>query len=164
MRLIVASGALAHPLLVAIDVAQVDYVLGNNGYDRSFIVGWGKSPPVRPHHKNAYGKDEWFHGASTPLYSLAGALVGGPHTNYYSDAHLTSPPGYQDSMGDYICNEVTIDYSAGLLGALAAISISGHRGDGGGNNSTADWTGGNSSDCASTCSRGGGIRGRRPKF
>jgi len=100
--------------------SQADYILGANDYKRSFIVGWGTNPPTRPHHKNAYGKDEWFGTDSVPLYSLAGALVGGPHTNSYSDAWLTSPPGYQDSMGDYIANEVTIDYSAGLVGVLAA--------------------------------------------
>lgn len=109
----------------ALDFArsQVDYILGNNEYKRSFIVGWGHNPPTRPHHKNAWGQDSWFDTHSVPLYSLVGALVGGPHTNHYTDSYgLTSPPGYQDIMTDYICNEVTLDYNAGLLGVLAAFA------------------------------------------
>jgi len=102
--------------------SQADYILGNNGYQRSFVVGWGTNPPTRPHHKNAWGRDAWFGASSVPLYSLDGALVGGPHTNHYADGSLTSPPGYTDTMQDYICNEVTLDYNSGLVGLLAALT------------------------------------------
>jgi hypothetical protein len=99
--------------------SQINYVMGDNEYDRSFIVGWGKNAPQRPHHKNAFGKDSWFNANSIPLYELTGALVGGPHNESYSDGSLTSPAGYQDKMNDYVSNEVTIDYNIGLVGLTA---------------------------------------------
>jgi len=30
--------------------SQIDYALGNGG--RSFVVGFGNNPPVRPHHRS----------------------------------------------------------------------------------------------------------------
>ena len=104
--------------------SQADYILGDNSYERSFVVGWGSNPPSRPHHKNAFGRDEWFGASDTPLYSLQGAVVGGPHSNAYSDGWLDSPAGYQDIMTDYITNEVTIDYNVGLIGTLASMLVS----------------------------------------
>ena len=34
---------------VAFATKQIDYILGDTG--RSFVVGFGKNPPVRPHHR-----------------------------------------------------------------------------------------------------------------
>lgn len=118
------SAALYHtayndPAASQFALSQLEWIAGANPYDRSFVVGWGNNPPQRPHHKNAFGKDEWFNSSSVPLYQLTGALVGGPHTNDYSDGSLTSPAGYQDIMTDYITNEVTIDYNSGLVGLVA---------------------------------------------
>lgn len=98
---------------------QLDWVLGNNGYNRSFVVGMGHNPPTAPHHKNGFGKDRWATERDQPLYSLTGALVGGPHLNDYKSEWLHSPPGYRDIMTDYITNEVAIDYNVGLVGMTA---------------------------------------------
>ena len=32
-------------------VSQLNYVLGDNQYDRSYVVGFGNNPPVKPHHR-----------------------------------------------------------------------------------------------------------------
>ena len=33
--------------------SQIDYMLGFGDSPRSFLVGFGRNPPVRPHHKAA---------------------------------------------------------------------------------------------------------------
>ena len=43
---------------------------------------------------------------------LIGALVGGP---------CDAAGSYHDNMADYVCNEVAIDYNAGLVGAAAGL-------------------------------------------
>lgn len=97
--------------------SQYAWIKGNNPQTRSFIIGWGTNPPTRPHHRNAYGyEDDLGWDADTPQlsdtrpfrYLLSGALVGGPNLE-----------GYQDSVNDYVHNEVAIDYNAGLVGTAA---------------------------------------------
>jgi endoglucanase len=99
--------------------SQFDYAQGNNEYGRSFVVGVGENPPRWPHHRNAYGQ-EVFDGnfAASPTHSLLGALVGGP-TKDFTDV---SSAGYDDSLHDYIGNEVTIEYNSSLVG-LAAFAV-----------------------------------------
>lgn len=101
--------------------SQYAWVKGQNPQSRSFIIGWGTNPPKRPHHRNAYGyEDDLGWDADTPQLddtrpfriSLVGALVGGPNLD-----------GYQDSVNDYVHNEVALDYNAGLVG-VAAFAVS----------------------------------------
>ncbi|KAI4316461.1 hypothetical protein L6164_024439 [Bauhinia variegata] len=74
---------------------QMDYILGKNPEDRSYMVGFGKNPPTQAHHRGAsvpklpgdakvncgmsfvywYNKDE-----PNPN-ELTGAIVGGPDRN-----------------------------------------------------------------------------------
>jgi hypothetical protein len=97
-------------------ISQVDYALGRNEYDRSFVVGWGHNPPERPHHANAYGREALDWNLSEPfVYSLDGALVGGPT----KEATGPSSPGYEDDIEDWVGNEVTNDYNAALVGSVA---------------------------------------------
>ena len=97
--------------------SQYAWVKGQNPQARSFIVGWGNNPPTRPHHRNAHGyEDDAGWEATTPRLSdtrpfrvsLVGGLVGGPNLE-----------GYQDSVNDYVHNEVALDYNAGLVGTAA---------------------------------------------
>ncbi len=99
-------------------ISQVEYAMGINEYNRSFIVGWGKNPPSHPHHANAYGYEalDWDL-SKKPRYTLFGAMVGGPTTGSYDP----TSPGYEDDIYDYVGNEVTIDYNAGLVGSVAMI-------------------------------------------
>jgi endoglucanase len=59
---------------------QLDYALGSSG--RSFVVGFGVSPPTRPHHRGAScvrGAGACSINAPGPNPNVvAGALVGGP--------------------------------------------------------------------------------------
>lgn len=90
----------------------VDYILGDNPGNFSYVVGFGDNFPLRPHHRGAHGGD-WsnFTDASPNAHILYGALVGG----------LTSPSddSYQDQRDDFVGNEVSLDYNAGFTGALA---------------------------------------------
>jgi endoglucanase len=101
--------------------SQLAYVLGDNEYGRSFLIGYGTNPPTQPHHRNAYGYDA-FDPERSHRFSLAGALVGGPTKE---DTEV-SAAGYEDTIGNYVGNEVTIDYNTGLVG-LAAFAVAHER-------------------------------------
>ena len=103
-------------------MSQVEYVMGENEYSRSFVVGWGENPPSHPHHANAYGYEaEDWDLSREPRYTLYGAMVGGPTRG----SHGPTSPGYADDINDYVGNEVAISYNAGFAGALAmAVSVS----------------------------------------
>jgi hypothetical protein len=95
-------------------IRQLNYITGDNGYSRSFVVGFGNNPPVYPHHRNADNLG----------VLLAGALVGGPTQRNYTqgtgaNAIEITTPGYEDDVNDYVGNEVTLDYNAGIVGLAA---------------------------------------------
>ncbi|PRW20216.1 Endoglucanase 1 [Chlorella sorokiniana] len=98
---------------------QLDYMMGLAGSERSFVVGYGSSPPVRPHHRAASCPnrpapctyDSAFNAAGPNPQVIAGALVGGPN----------SADRYEDKRSDFQANEVAVDYNAGYTGALAGL-------------------------------------------
>jgi hypothetical protein len=91
---------------------QIDYILGQNPRNSSYMVGFGNNYPLRPHHTGAHG-GTW-NDFNSPLPNrniIYGALVGGPKSaNDYN---------YQDIRTDYVANEVALDYNAALTGTLA---------------------------------------------
>ncbi|MCF6775916.1 glycoside hydrolase family 9 protein [Thiotrichales bacterium 19X7-9] len=91
--------------------SQINYMLGDNEQSRSYVVGFGNNPPLRPHHRGASGvyTNNINHDPVDNLHTLYGALVGGP----------SQDGSYQDNRDDYIKNEVALDYNAGFTGALA---------------------------------------------
>ncbi len=89
---------------------QIDYILGDNPNNFSYMVGFGDNYPLNPHHRAASGTTY----VNDPIinhHTLYGALVGGPASANDND--------YQDVRNDYIRNEVALDYNAGFTGALA---------------------------------------------
>jgi hypothetical protein len=60
---------------------QVDYVLGANPRNSSYMVGFGSNPPRNPHHRTAHGT--WLNnptGEPNPSrHTLYGAMVAGPN-------------------------------------------------------------------------------------
>ncbi|MBX9585016.1 MAG: glycoside hydrolase family 9 protein [Gemmataceae bacterium] len=93
---------------------QINYILGNNPRNSSYMVGFGNNPPKNPHHRAASGV--WDGNVSNPApnrHTLYGALVGGPES--------ASDTNYHDDRADYISNEVALDYNAGFTGALARL-------------------------------------------
>jgi len=92
-------------------VRQINYALGENPRNSSYMVGFGANPPRNPHHRTAHGS--WSNNINEPAQSrhiLYGALVGGPGA---------ADDSYVDSRQDFQRNEVATDYNAGFTGALA---------------------------------------------
>jgi endoglucanase len=91
---------------------QIDYILGENPNNRSYVVGFGENSPENPHHRGAHGSlTNNINDPVTNRHVLYGALVGGPASPDDND--------YRDDRTDYIRNEVALDYNAGFTGAVA---------------------------------------------
>ena len=103
------------PQLIKWARKQIHLLLGDAG--RSYVVGYGKNPPVRPHHRSSSCPPppracDWNSAFNNPggnYFTLYGALVGGPN----------SKGGYVDKRSDYVSNEVATDFNAGFQSALA---------------------------------------------
>lgn len=100
---------------------QVDFLLGDNRDNFSYLVGYGDQYALQPHHATGQGAWNGLNngpggiGSNDPnRHILYGALVGGPTEDDGS--------GYRDDRQDYIANEVAVDYNSGITGALAALN------------------------------------------
>ncbi|MGQ4649182.1 glycoside hydrolase family 9 protein [Lyngbya aestuarii] len=91
---------------------QVDYILGDNPNNFSYMVGFGDNFPQNPHHRGASGTNN-ISDPNDNLHILYGALVGGPSA--------ANDHAYNDDRSDFISNEVALDYNTGLTGALASM-------------------------------------------
>lgn len=94
---------------------QINYILGANPQNRSYVVGFGNNPPRNPHHRAAHGSTS--NNINVPVqnrFVLYGALVGGPTA--------ASDSAYRDDRTDYVSNEVALDYNAGFTGAVARLA------------------------------------------
>jgi endoglucanase len=92
---------------------QIDYALGDNPRQSSYLIGFGANSPKNPHHRTAHGS--WWDNMTVPTdtrHVLYGALVGGPSAP--DDA-------YADQRSDYVMNEVATDYNAGFTSAVARL-------------------------------------------
>ena len=88
---------------------QINYTLGDNPRNSSYVCGFGNNYPKNPHHRTAHAS--WKNAEAYPETSrhiLYGALVGGPEQN----------GAYKDDRGNYINNEVATDYNAGFTAML----------------------------------------------
>ncbi len=108
---------------------QMNYILGSNPANACFVTGFASNSAKNAHHRAASGytsysqfnMNNWnpdgdhmspFCAYGSNAKPLIGALVGGP---------CDASGSYHDNMADYICNEVAIDYNAGLVGAAAGL-------------------------------------------
>jgi len=97
--------------------SQMNYMIGDNPSKRCYIVGYNGNSSQYPHHRAASRSTD---AAITRAdhYTLLGALVGGPGKDGY----------YADKQDDYNCNEVALDYNAGLVGIAAGLYLA-HKND-----------------------------------
>lgn len=92
----------------------LNYALGTNPTGFSYVTGFGKVTPMHPHHRPSE--------ADNVVKPVPGFLVGGPHSgqqdkcDYVSDLPSQS---YVDHWCSYASNEVTINWNAPLVFALA---------------------------------------------
>ncbi|MBT9317030.1 glycoside hydrolase family 9 protein [Leptothoe spongobia] len=92
--------------------SQIDYILGDNPAQRSYVAGIGNNFPEYIHHRAASGTND-IHDTAPNQYVLYGALVGGPTSfNDFS---------YIDNRNDFLGNEVALDFNAGFTGAIARL-------------------------------------------
>ncbi|CAH9060406.1 unnamed protein product [Cuscuta europaea] len=91
-----AGAAVGHEELLRFARSQVDYILGSNPRNMSYLVGFGPNYPKRVHHRGSsivsfkedqrfigctQGYDDWY-GRDAPNPNVVhGALVGGPDQN-----------------------------------------------------------------------------------
>jgi endoglucanase len=98
-------------------VSNVDYLLGRNGVNYSFVTGYGSLSSNNPHHRVSQSD-----GVSA---AVPGLLVGGPNpgqqdgcTGYPSSQPALS---YVDSDCSYSTNEIAINWNAPLAYITGAI-------------------------------------------
>ena len=88
---------------------QINFALGVNPNNQSYVVGFGPNAPKNPHHRTSHAS--WKNDLAYPdtnRHILYGALVGGP----------TEAGAYEDDRQNYINNEVADDYNAGFTALL----------------------------------------------
>ncbi|WP_417231946.1 glycoside hydrolase family 9 protein [Brevundimonas sp.] len=104
-------------------VSALDYVLGRNPLDQSYITGYGDRPMRNPHHRfwapsldSAYPEPP------------AGALSGGPNNTNMSDPVALALRGdcapqtcWRDDVQAYSLNEVAINWNAPLVWVAAFV-------------------------------------------
>ncbi len=94
--------------------SQIDYILGDNPRNSSYVVGYGNNYPINPHHRASHNSpNNSIDYPENNEFLLEGALVGGPKSADDFD--------YADDRHDYVANEVATDYNAGFTGALAGL-------------------------------------------
>ena len=97
-----------------------DWMLGENPWGVSFVVGYGTPNPQHPHH--------WASTFGTRL--PVGAVVGGaaPKKQNKAEGFVVNGPfdtgraAYQDVLANYVVNEPAIDYTANSILLLAALA------------------------------------------
>ena len=98
-------------------VDAMDFILGRNPLDRSFVTGYGARPMLNPHHRF------WARQAD-PLYPPPppGALSGGPNDTMMTDEVAPSIKGkcapqacWLDDYRAFSLNEVAINWNAPLV-------------------------------------------------
>ena len=95
---------------------SMDYILGRNPLDRSYVSGYGAYPIQHPHHR--FWANDPANGYPPPP---PGAVAGGPNATPTDQAAIDAelenlPPAkrYIDDVESYSTNEVTINWNAPL--------------------------------------------------
>jgi endoglucanase len=96
---------------------QLNYILGINAHNLSFITGVGSKSVLHPHHRPSW--------ADSNINPVPGLLAGGPD-QYLDDDVLKSnfssltPPAlcYVDNVESYASNEIAINWNAPLVFVL----------------------------------------------
>ena len=89
--------------------SQVDYVLGDNPANLSYVVGFGDKYPERSHHRGSAGSAPLDGSSQVNDHILYGAVVGGPGA--------ADDFSYNDRRNDWVTNEVGTSYNAPFAGA-----------------------------------------------
>lgn len=102
-------------------VDAMDYMLGRNPLDQSYVSGFGARPLMNPHHRF------WAHQLDPSLPGPPpGVVSGGPNSTSMSDPIALTMKGkcapqrcWKDDISAYALNEVAINWNAPLLWVAA---------------------------------------------
>jgi endoglucanase len=108
-------------------VAGMDYILGRNPMDQSYVTGYGARPLRNPHHRF------WSHQSNEKYPSAPPGLVsGGPNSGledpYVKAAALAGCPPekcFADNIESWATNEITINWNAPFAWVLAYLDEKG---------------------------------------
>ncbi|KAF3443418.1 hypothetical protein FNV43_RR13100 [Rhamnella rubrinervis] len=118
------EGTIGHEEIFSFAKSQVDYILGSNPLNMSYLVGYGSNYPRRVHHRGAsivsyrenkgfigctQGYDNWYGREEANPNVLVGALVGGPN----------SDDDFMDQRDNYVQTEACTYNTAPLVGLFA---------------------------------------------
>jgi endoglucanase len=99
---------------------SMDYLLGRNGLNQSFISGYGENASHNQHHRT------WAHELDPKLPSPPpGSIAGGPNSGLQDPVAQQNLPGcppakcYIDEIGSYSTNEVAINWNSSLAWVAA---------------------------------------------
>jgi endoglucanase len=110
-------------------IDAMDFILGRNPLDRSFVSGYGARPIQNPHHRF------WAHSLD-PAFPPPppGALSGGPNNQAMADEVARSLKGrcaaqkcWADDIRAFSLNEVAINWNAPLVWVSAWLSEHDHK-------------------------------------
>ncbi len=101
-------------------VAGMDYILGRNAMDQSYVTGYGSRPLMNPHHRF------WAYQANSKFpHAPPGAVSGGPNSGlqdpYVKAAHMrgcVAEKCFADNIESWSTNEVAINWNAPLAWVL----------------------------------------------
>ncbi|MCG3729354.1 glycoside hydrolase family 9 protein [Vibrio cincinnatiensis] len=102
-------------------IDAMDYILGRNPLDQSYVSGYGSRPLLNPHHRF------WAHpvDSESPLVA-PGVMSGGPNSINFSDPVASSMKGkcigqtcWKDDIGAWTLNEITINWNAPFFWAVS---------------------------------------------
>lgn len=107
----------------------LNYLLGRNPMDKSYVSGYGERPLLNPHHRF------WARSLDASLPGPPrGVVSGGPNSVNFSDPVAAKFKGrcvglrcYTDDIGAYTMNEVTINWNAPLAWVAAFVEQSTRR-------------------------------------
>ncbi|WP_277979068.1 glycoside hydrolase family 9 protein [Sphingomonas phyllosphaerae] len=110
-------------------VDAMDYVLGRNPLDQSYVSGFGARPLTNPHHRF------WAHQLDATLPGPPpGVVSGGPNSTAMADPIAAKMKGscapqrcWTDDIRAYALNEVAINWNAPLLWVASALDQPGAR-------------------------------------
>ncbi|KAE8695209.1 Endoglucanase 11 [Hibiscus syriacus] len=120
------SGTVDHEESLSFAKSQVDYILGSNPMNMSYLVGYGSKYPTRVHHRGAsimsyrenkgfigctQGYDHCYNRAEANPNVLVGAVVGGPDID----------DNFGDQRDNYMQTEACIYNTAPLVGVFAKL-------------------------------------------
>ncbi|KAF3634251.1 Endoglucanase 11 [Capsicum annuum] len=127
-KIICHGGIIDHEELFNFAKSQVDYILGSNPRNMSYLVGFGPNYPKRVHHRGAsivsyrenkgfigctQGYDYWYNKDGPNPNVLIGAIVGGPDNQ----------DDFNDDRANYVQTEACTYNTAPLVGIFAKLNF-----------------------------------------